>query len=258
MQPVLLPRLELACVTDPGQIRSQNEDSIAADAEIGFAVLADGMGGHNAGEVASRIATDTISARITSDASAGRLNASRVEALIADYVDAANHAVLETANARPECRGMGTTLVLVLWHEGRVTYAHVGDSRLYLLRDGRLERLTRDHSLVQEQLDSGALRPDEARFALNRNVLTRAIGIDLYVDPDIHTRSVGPRDVYLLCSDGLTDMMTDEEIARTLLSSRDVTAAATRLVEIANEAGGHDNISLILAQVVLEHGRALS
>jgi PPM family protein phosphatase len=250
MPRVLVPRLELAWATDTGQIRSHNEDSIAADAEIGFAVLADGMGGHNAGEVASRIATDTVSERIRADAASARVAASHAEALIAAYVEAANSAVLEAATECPEYRGMGTTLVVALWHEGALTHAHVGDSRLYVLRNTELQQLTRDHSIVQQQLDSGAISAEEARFALNRNVLTRAVGIDPDVHADIQTHAIETGDVYLLCSDGLTDMMTDSEIAETVLSSPDMATAATRLVSLANEAGGHDNISLVLARVV--------
>ena len=132
-----------------------------------------------------------------------------------------------------------------------MTYGHVGDSRLYLLRDGKLERLTRDHSMVQEQLDCGAITAEQARHAVNRNVLTRAVGIDADVEADIRTIAIRRDDLYLLCSDGLTDMMTDDEIRQTLLASgTDVRLAAGHLVELANEAGGHDNVSLILARVV--------
>jgi protein phosphatase len=251
MPGAVMPVLQLACVTDPGQVRSHNEDSIAGDPELGFAVLADGMGGHNAGEVASRMATDLVTARIKSEETRGeRLAGASLGGLIAADIAAANAAVLAAAQNNPRYRGMGTTLVLVRWYDERVTYGHIGDSRLYLLRGGRLEQLTRDHSIVQEQLDRGAITREQARYAANRNVLTRAIGIDPDVQADIGTRPIRAGDLYLLCSDGLTDMMTDEEIRRTLLTSgSNVASAAARLVEQANEAGGYDNVSVVLVQV---------
>jgi serine/threonine protein phosphatase PrpC len=252
MPPLPKPAIELACMTDPGQVRSQNEDSVAGDAEIGFAVLADGMGGHNAGEVASRIAADLVSARFRSDASLhAYLDARRAESFVATTIAAANSAVLEASATHPRYRGMGTTLVLVFWHDKGVTYGHVGDSRLYLLREGRLERLTRDHTVVQEQLEQGSISAEQARHAPNRNVLTRAIGIDAEVEADVRTIAIRRGDLYLLCSDGLTDMMTDDEIGSTLLACEaDPTIAAERLIELANEAGGHDNVSVALARVL--------
>ena len=246
------PVVDLACVTDPGQVRSQNEDSVAADAEIGFAVLADGMGGHNAGEVASRIAADLVSATFRSLPPFNEhLDAQRAEAFVKRAIAAANSAVLDTAGSNPRYRGMGTTLVVAFWHPNGMTYGHVGDSRLYRLREGRLERLTRDHTLVQEQLEQGSISAEQARYAANRNVLTRAVGIDAEVEADVRTRATRRDDLYLLCSDGLTDMMSDDEIVHTLLNcGADVSRAAERLVELANEAGGHDNVSVVIARVL--------
>jgi PPM family protein phosphatase len=246
------PIVHLACVTDPGEVRSDNEDSVAGDAAIGFAVLADGMGGHNAGEVASRIAVDVVNTTFRSAAFLGeRLEAERAESFVGTAIAAANSAVLALAGTDPRYRGMGTTLLVAFWHDNSVTYGHVGDSRLYLLRAGKLERLTRDHTIVQQQFEQGRISAEEVRYAANRNVLTRAVGIDTEVEADLHTRTIGAGDLYLLCSDGLTDMMTDDEIGRTLLACRaDVNTAAVRLVELANEAGGHDNISVVIARVL--------
>ena len=246
------PILDLACVTDPGEVRSHNEDSVAGDAVIGFAVLADGMGGHNAGEVASRIAVDVVNAMFRSAGFLGeRLEPERAEGFVASATAAANSAVLALAATDRRYRGMGTTLVVVFWYHDTVTYGHVGDSRLYLLREGRLERLTRDHTIVQQQLEQGRITAEEVRYAANRNVLTRAVGIDAEVEADVHTRATRPGDLYLLCSDGLTDMMTDDEIGRTLDACKaDVNTAAVRLVELANEAGGHDNVSVVVARVL--------
>ena len=245
------PLLEVAAVTHPGKARSQNEDCIAADAQAGLAVLADGMGGHNAGEVASRMAVELVASQILRQRAQGApLDAARAEALIVAQMAMANSTLLEAAHAEPEYRGMGTTLVIAVWHGDGVSYAHVGDSRLYSLRRGKLSRLTRDHSIVQEQLERGAISPEQARHAPNRNVLTRAVGIDPEVEADVRTLEVEPDDVYLLCSDGLTDMLTDDEIRHTLLSHpASVSAAAHRLVERANENGGLDNISVVLVRV---------
>jgi PPM family protein phosphatase len=252
MPPLTKSVIDLACMTHQGQVRSQNEDSVAGDSDIGFAVLADGMGGHNAGEVASRIAADLVSTTFRSDLFVPEhLDARRAESFVATTIAAANSAVLATARTHPRYRGMGTTLVLVFWHNERVIYGHVGDSRLYLLREGRLERLTRDHTIVQEQLEQGSISAEQARHAANRNVLTRAVGIDPEVAADVRTRAIRSGDLYLLCSDGLTDMMADDEIRSTLLAcGADVRTAAARLIELANEAGSHDNVSVILARVL--------
>ena len=246
------PSLEVAAVTHPGRVRAHNEDSIAADAHLGFAVLADGMGGHNAGEVASRMAVESISERLAVHCKAGPpIDARRAETLIAEHAALANAELLEASRTNPEYDGMGTTLVAVLWHDEGVTFGHVGDSRLYMLRRGDLRQLTRDHSMVQEQLECGAITAEAARFAPNRNVLTRAVGIDPGTRADVHTHKVENGDLYLLCSDGLTDMVPDDELRETLVScgSR-IGAGAQRLVERANASGGLDNISVILVRVV--------
>ena len=245
------PALVLACSTDAGKVRSQNEDAVAADEHACFAALADGMGGHRAGEIASRIAIEAIDSSIrTRLLNPEPLTVARAEALVASEIAGANSAVLQAASAQAEYRGMGTTLVLAVWHEAGITYGHVGDSRLYALRRDRLEQLTRDHSIVQEQLDSGAITREQARRALNRNVLTRAVGIDPVVTADILSTPVQPGDVFLLCSDGLTDMLRDYAIESILRASADdPRAAAERLVAAANDAGGFDNISVIVGQV---------
>lgn len=248
----MIPMLDVAAVTHPGRVRGHNEDWITADAHAGCAVLADGMGGHKAGEVASRMAVDLIMAGIQSSRRGReKLGAARAESLIAEQVAAANASIFETALSDQRYDGMGTTLIVVLWHEDGVTWGHVGDSRLYLLRRGELRQLTRDHSIVQEELESGAISAEQARHAANRNVLTRAVGIDPAVEADVRSFEVEAGDVYLLCSDGLTDMVIDTEIGETLRAcGPEVAATAQRLVEQANESGGLDNISVILARVV--------
>ena len=247
----MTPALEIAAVTHPGRVRPHNEDAIAANAQGGFAVLADGMGGHNAGEVASRIAVEVVSSQLAAQrAQAEPLGRARAEAIIESYIEMANTAVFEAANCNPAYAGMGTTLVVVLWHDEGVSYGHVGDSRLYLLRADELRRLTRDHSLVQEQLDLGLISARDARYAPHKNVLTHALGTNPRVKADVHTLHTEADDMYLLCSDGLKDMLDDEHIRDVLLECRSpVGSAAQLLVDLANENGGVDNVSVILARV---------
>lgn len=242
--------LEIASATHAGMVREHNEDCIAADAQTGIAVLADGMGGHNAGEVASRMAVELIYSQLKAHrARAPRIDRVDSEALVAQQIDDANSAVFEAARADAGCEGMGTTLVVALYYGSSLTVGHVGDSRLYRLRAGALEQLTRDHSVVQEQLELGTISQDELRYAANRNVLTRAVGIDPAVSADVHTLRIQAGDVYLLCSDGLTDMLSDREIQAVLVSSdARLESVADQLVQRANEKGGIDNISVILVR----------
>ena len=251
------PVLDVAAATDAGRVRALNEDYVAADGAAGFAVLADGMGGHKAGEVASSMAAELVIAGVRSASRRnGPLDSARAENLIASQVAAANAGIFEAAQAERRYNGMGTTLVVVLWHAAGVTWGHVGDSRLYLMRRGALRQLTRDHSIVQEQLERGELSREEARHSVNRNVLTRAVGIEPEVEADVRSGAVEPDDVYLLCSDGLTDMVDDAHIERTLREcGPQIRVAAKRLIDEANARGGLDNISVILARVVGAAGR---
>ena len=243
--------LEIACATHPGKVRSHNEDFVTADAEAELAVLADGMGGHNAGEVASRIAVEVVSSGLRAeharDASLDRRSA---EALITKHIALANTKVLEAARANPQYAGMGTTLVVVLWHAGNVSFGHVGDSRLYRLRGEGFEQITRDHSLLQEQIDSGMITREAAKLSQNKNLVTRALGIDAEVDTEVHVYETRPGDTYLLCSDGLSDMVGDEDMQLTLTSLQaNLQLAAEQLVQQANDNGGRDNISVILVRI---------
>jgi serine/threonine protein phosphatase PrpC len=245
-------RVELAAATHRGTVRARNEDFVAAHAPIGLAVLADGMGGHNAGDVASRMAVETIvegiESALANDAARGN---ARAQSLIAEHIDRANAKIEAAASARREYAGMGTTVVVALWHEGAMSVGHVGDSRLYRLRSGELRQLTRDHTLVQQRVDSGSLSPAEARRATSRNVLTRAVGSEAAVQIDLDTFETAPGDVYLLCSDGLTEMLADAEIAAVIAShGASLAQAGDALVEAANARGGVDNISVILARVL--------
>ncbi len=252
----LSQNLEIATCTDPGMVRSHNEDSIAADGEMGLAVLADGMGGYNAGEVASGIAVAMIPAEIRKALAAcppGDLNGARMERLISEQAARANSTIYEAAQKEARYRGMGTTLVVALWHDNHVTVGHIGDSRLYRLRDDKLEQVTRDHSLLQEQIDSGMITREAAKLSNNKNLVTRALGIDAEVDTEVHVYETKPGDTYLLCSDGLSAMVRDEEIARVL----EATGAAPReageaLIAAANAAGGEDNVTVVLFELLSE------
>ena len=246
--------LEVVSATHPGKVRSHNEDSKAADGELGLAVLADGMGGYNAGEVASGIAVALITAgmkKALADKKLRELDGSSAENLLGGHAVKANAAIYQAAQSQPQYSGMGTTLVAALWHDNRMTVSHIGDSRLYRLRGASLEQITRDHSLLQEQIDSGMITREQARYSQNKNLVTRAVGIDPEVEAEVHTYLVQPGDIYLLCSDGLSDMVTDEDIQLALSSLQaNLPLAAEQLVQQANDNGGRDNISVILVRVL--------
>ncbi len=255
-KPDLSSAIEMAACSDTGRIRSHNEDSVLANAALGLAVLADGMGGYNAGEVASGMATAVLgselqhafNARSPSDAGADGQVWAR-EALV-DVIGRTNAAIHLAARSNPKYAGMGTTLVMAQFFDDRVLVAHVGDSRLYRLRSGKLAQLTRDHSLLQQQIDSGMLTPEQARFSQNKNLVTRAMGVEPTVMTDVAEHEVLPGDIYLLCSDGLNDMVDDETIEEALSGlSGNLALCASQLVQVANDNGGRDNVSVILAKV---------
>ena len=257
MSGTLSDALEIVLRTDTGRVREHNEDAVFANPHIGFVVLADGMGGYNAGEVASSMATTRLASELESALAARAPHATDgpggeafAGQCLRDAVADANAAIFQAAQDEAGYAGMGTTLVAALFFDDRVAVAHVGDSRLYRLRDGTLSLLTHDHSLLQEQIDSGLLSAEEARHSLNRNLVTRALGVDPLVEVDLAEHLVLPDDLYLLCSDGLNDMVPDEEIALALQTLSDhLELAATQLVEMANDQGGRDNVSVILVKV---------
>ena len=249
--------LEIATATHSGMVRSHNEDSIAADGEAGLAVLADGMGGYNAGEVASGIAVEYIKTEMKKQLAGKRpedLDEPSVERLIAEHAARANTAIYQSAQSQPQYSGMGTTLVVALWHNNRISVGHVGDSRLYRLREGKLSQVTRDHSLLQEQIDSGMITKEQARHSQNKNLVTRAVGIDPEVETEVHTYPVQVGDIYLMCSDGLNDMVKDEDIELTLSSlAANLPLAAQQLIQLACDNGGRDNVSVILVRVAKDY-----
>ena len=248
--------LRISRHTDTGQLRTRNEDAIASDASIGLAVLADGMGGYNAGDVASQMAVLTITAELIAGFNRAHQSGKQVDSewasnLMSDAVHAANIAIYKVANEQEQCEGMGTTLVLSLFVDNRVVIGHIGDSRAYVLRDDQLKQLTNDHSLLQEQIDSGLLTPEQAKLATYKNFVTKAVGVDPITDLEINTYGVEVGDLYLLCSDGLTDMLEPYEIETTLIEGQDdLESLANTLIRKANQRGGKDNISVILISVV--------
>lgn len=242
-------KLAIHGMTDVGLSREHNEDCIRWDSELGLVMLADGMGGHNAGEVASELAVTSIHDALLDVLTPEMLETKviKCEDAVRESVIYANEEIFEQAQERIECAGMGTTIVLTLFHENLVTWANVGDSRIYRLRNAELSQITQDHSLVQEMVDNGYLSQEEALISTSRNLITRALGIAPEVEVDVTTEELDEDDVFLLCSDGLTDLVTDGEILETVLEYRaNMEDATKKLIEMANDKGGTDNVSVIL------------
>jgi PPM family protein phosphatase len=251
---------KLRCVgqTDTGRVRDHNEDTIAYDADIGLLVLADGMGGYNAGEVASGIAVKTIVGLVKdaveredlriNDSTAGLTRASII---LRDAIVRANKIIFQTARTQPQCEGMGTTVVGALFFDNKVSIAHVGDSRLYRLRAAGLEQMTMDHSLLQELVDRGFYSPEEAQRAANKNYVTRALGVEPNVDVEVQEHPVQKGDLYLICSDGLSDMVEDDDIHLTISTfGANLETATKQLIQLGNDNGGKDNISVVAAEIM--------
>ena len=243
--------------TDLGRVRKNNEDCYAMDPSLQLFVLSDGMGGEAHGEVASALAVQTVlthcrqseNSRATPIFGESSPDVSERTNRLASAIHLANRKVFETAASNAEQKGMGATLVAV-WIEGqRLSLAHVGDSRVYLLRAGSMDQLTADHSLVAEKVRVGILTPQEADASEMQSVLTRAVGTNSTVEVDTDEQALLVGDIVLLCSDGLTRMVTDPEIASTLLTSATAQESADRLVDLANENGGVDNVSVIVLRL---------
>lgn len=249
---VLREALQFAAKTDAGLVRSFNEDSIALNQEIGLMVLADGMGGYKSGDVASHLATELITKELQKAATEFKpsLENSRCVELVKEAVKKANYAIYRLAQSDAKYQNMGTTLALVLFYNERVTIAHLGDSRVYRLRDGRLKVMTYDHSLLQEQVAQGAITAEDAKVSHNRHLVTRALGVGKDVNIDVREEQALEGDIYLLCSDGLNDMVEDSVLELALKSLKgNLSLLANQLVMIANDNGGHDNISVMVAKV---------
>ena len=236
--------------TDPGLARENNEDSVTVDEPTRLGILADGMGGYNAGEVASGMATTFIKSELGRWlAQAGRhANGREVRRAMEICVDNANRSIFNAANSNPQYSGMGTTLVVGVFQDGRLMLGHIGDSRCYRLRQAHLEQITKDHSLLQEQMDAGLITPEQAATSTNKNLVTRALGVEDAVLLEVNEHKVEPGDLYLMCSDGLSDMLDDEANAQILTGDGSLEQKTVQLIDAANANGGRDNISVLLAQ----------
>ncbi|HEV8117082.1 MAG TPA: Stp1/IreP family PP2C-type Ser/Thr phosphatase [Thermoanaerobaculia bacterium] len=244
-------------LTDVGKKRKHNEDAFALDVSEGLFIVADGMGGHAAGEVASKITVETIGEFIAATRQKEEatwpfkynheldFNSNR----LAVAIEKANERVMAAVAAQPWLKGMGTTVVAGLLNEKLLSLAHVGDSRAYLFRDGQLSRLTDDHSWVHEQVTAGILTEEEAKTHPLKNVVTRALGGGPSVSPDLQELVFSPGDRFLFCSDGLTTMVSDEEIHEGAMTIKGTKELCEHLIKLANDKGGVDNITVVLVDI---------
>ena len=241
--------LAVSARTDTGRLRKGNEDNLFADANEyrGLFIVADGMGGHAAGEVASQMAVDLISSELADLNDLGDSNAGE---RVSDTLKLANRQVFQRTMREVEKTGMGSTASALLLSDTRYLIGHVGDSRIYLVRDGEMKQLTRDHSLVQEQVDAGLLTPEQARHHPQSNVITCCIGMSSEIEPDIITGETRVGDVFLLASDGLTGMVEDRRLQQLLQSRANPERIVNAMIADANNNGGIDNITAIVVKVI--------
>lgn len=254
--------LEFSSHTDIGLVRSHNEDAIEICPELGLAVLADGMGGYNAGEVASQMSVDIVCEQIKQKHGSAWLprlpwQTSVPEKWINDAVTEANARVIDVAGKNPDNFGMGTTIVVAISYYDKLVIGHVGDSRVYRFRDDFIELITKDHSVLQSQIDAGLISEAEALYSPIKNLITRAVGSSDEIEVEIHHHQMKQGDVYLLCSDGLSDMLDHLHIQQVLRDQvQDLELCCKTLVYMANRNGGVDNISVVLIRVVELHERS--
>jgi len=254
--------LEIVNLSDTGRRRPHNEDSTASDASHGFALVADGIGGYKCGEMASALAITTIVRQLYK--ALGKSKATRVNAKaklreislsLQGAIEDANASVYELSHTEPSCRGMGATVVGALFIAGRASIAYVGDSRLYRLRANQLEQLTKDHSVYWDLVDKGICTPEEAAEYPSRHSVTRALGMQQFVEVDLREQPYRPGDIYLLCSDGLSDMVPAQQIQLTMCRHlSDLEQMGNELVALANARGGRDNISSVLVRILKPTG----
>ena len=243
--------------TDPGRARANNEDAVAVDDNTQLCVLADGMGGYNAGEIASGMATAFIKSEMARWlAEAGRqAKIKEIRRAMEICVDNANRSIFNASDSNPQYSGMGTTLVVGVFHGETLVLGHIGDSRCYRLRNSELSQITKDHSLLQEQIDAGLITQEQAASSSIKNLVTRALGVEDAVMLELNEHAVEVGDCYLMCSDGLSDMVDDAQIASILGGHVPMEQKADSLVAAANEHGGRDNISVLLVEVDAAAGK---
>ena len=241
---------EICALTHTGLERDNNEDAVVFNSQTQLCILADGMGGYNAGEVASTMAAAFINSEMVRWLLqvGAQANNKEVRRALEICVENANHAIFHAASSNPEYAGMGTTLVVAVFQNDCLVLGHIGDSRCYRLRGLELQQLTKDHSILQEQIDAGLVTPEQALTASNKNLVTRALGVANAVSLEINEHCIEMGDLYVMCSDGLSDMVSAAVIARILKGASTLEQKARQLIVVANEAGGHDNISVLLVQ----------
>jgi PPM family protein phosphatase len=240
-------------ISDVGLVRQNNEDVWAELHDLGFYILADGMGGHQAGEIASREAVEVLSKLLQKGFRGKKRDFPSAMDHIRQAIVEVNSHVYHLSRENIELKGMGTTLCLLHIHDEGVILAHVGDSRIYRFREGKLELLTKDHSLLRELVDLGQIEESQMKDFHYKNIITRAIGTEPFVEAAIEKTGILPSDVYLLCTDGLSDLVSIEEMEKGLADSKTLSDAATTLVSLSKMKGGHDNITLLLVELSPKH-----
>jgi PPM family protein phosphatase len=245
--------IRIASLSDVGLVRAHNEDAVASDLTSGLVMLADGMGGHQCGEVASAMASLIIKTELSdlfAKQQADSSQALSVSGMLEKVVMLANDSIAQTAQELADCEGMGTTLVCGVFADNKIVVGHIGDSRMYRLRDDAFVQLTEDHSVLQAQINAGLMTKAEARHSNNKHLVTRALGTSFDAELELCEHGVQVGDVYLLCSDGLTDLVDDDEVKNTIISANgDINLAVKQLLTLANTYGGNDNISMLIALV---------
>lgn len=244
-------KIVAAGLSDPGLVRQSNEDIWIQVPELALFALADGMGGHRAGEIASREAVHALS-RLAKKAKP-HLSLYEARDVMAQVIKQVNHTVYNLGRSHQQLKGMGTTLCCMQFREDGIVYGHVGDSRIYRLRRGTLEQLTQDHSLLRELIDLGQIAEGQGTDFLYKNILTRAIGTEPQVEPSVYTCDLAAGDLYLMCTDGLSDVLSEREMESILNSSPSVESAVKALVDAAKKKGGFDNITVVIMRVEAEH-----
>ncbi len=239
-------------LSDKGLVRENNEDVWVALPDLNFYILADGMGGHQAGEVAAREAVKELSeiAKITWGHGAKKHSFHDMRKIMKLAIEQVNTAIFKMGRSNAPLRGMGTTLCCVHFHDKGVVYAHVGDSRIYRFRHHKLEQLTKDHSLYRELVDQGHLPEQQMPVYLYKNIITKAIGTESYVEPSVHLTDIEDGDLYLMCTDGLSDLMTTKEIQNVIAQGGSLEECVKELIAIVNARGGHDNVTIVMMKVL--------
>lgn len=241
-------KYEFSACTDQGRVRSNNEDAVSIDHQTQVVVLADGMGGYNAGEVASHMATELIRTEMARwlEQAPQPLQSQQIRHTLENAVEHANLAIFQAAQNNTQYAGMGTTVVACVLWEDKLMLAHVGDSRCYRLRAGQLVQITRDHSWLQEQIDAGLITPEQAAQSGQRNLVTRALGVEEGVQVEVNEFLIDTQDLYLVCSDGLSEMVDTSDLTTIVAADASLPDKTQRLVDMANAHGGRDNISVVL------------